>query len=221
MLLRIACRTAEWPADLEAGLQQLWQQQPSAESPASVGIFELAPLRKDDVRVIAEAGGVRAEEFLKEVNRISADQFANRPITLRFLLSSFRNGSGLPSRKADLYREGCLILCDEPRKDLRRGRRHQKLSSGLRFAVAARLAAVSVFSRRTAIWTSPRGIAIPDGDVRIDELLGREQFAKEVAELTEHAVRETVDTGLFRSHGPHRLGFSHEATDIAHCQDLK
>jgi hypothetical protein len=111
LLLRIACRTAVWPADLEAGLQQLWreQEQPPAESLARVGVYELAPLRKDDVRTIAEASGVPGEEFLKEVDRVGAQQFANRPITFRFLLNSFRNGSGLPSRKTDLYRGGCLI----------------------------------------------------------------------------------------------------------------
>jgi hypothetical protein len=213
LLLRIACRTAAWPADLEAGLQQLWQEQkhPPPESPAPVGIYELAPLRKDDVRMIAEARGSRGEEFLKEVERFGVDQFANRPITFRFLLNLFHSSRGFPSRKIDLYREGCLVLCDEERDDLRRGRNPERLSSGLRFAVAGRLAAVSVFARRAAIWTASRGHAMPEGNVRQEELFGgAERFDKEVTEVTRNAIRETVDTGLFRSIGPHLIGFSHQ-----------
>jgi len=209
LLLRIACRTAEWPVDLEAGLQRLWKQK-SAEFPAPVGVFELAPLRRDDVCTVAEATGLRGEEFLKEVDRVGAHQFANRPITFQFLLNLFRSGKGFPARKVDLYREGCLVLCDEHRYDLRRRRNAEKLSAGQHFAVG-RLAAVSVFSRRTAIWTASRGNVMPDGDVRIDGLLGRkERFESEFTDVDENAVREALNTGLFHAIGLHRLGFSHQ-----------
>ncbi len=92
LFLRIACRTADWPADLEIGLQELWREQ-------TVGIFELAPLRQKDVRAAAEATGCPTNAFLAEVDRLSAAQFANRPITLRFLLSTFHTGKGLPLRR--------------------------------------------------------------------------------------------------------------------------
>lgn len=48
LFLRIACRTADWPANLEGGLKQLWGE-------TSVAVYELAPLRKIDV-VTAAAG---------------------------------------------------------------------------------------------------------------------------------------------------------------------
>jgi hypothetical protein len=202
--LRIACRTTEWPADLEEGLRRLWHQQ-------AIDIYELAALRRDDVRKIAKAALVSGEDFLAEVDRVGAAQFANRPITLRFLLNSFRTGKGLPKQRNDLYREGCLILCDEWRDDLRRSMRSQRFSSGLRFAVASRFAAVSVFSRRTAIWTAARRDAMPGGDVRIDELRGDpERFEREITEVTPEVARETIATGLFQSLGPGRLGFSHQ-----------
>jgi len=210
--VRMACRTTEWPADLEDGLHRLWAVYTPTELTKSVGIFELAPLRKIDVRDIARSRYVRSEDFLKEVNRLSAAQFANRPITLQFLLNAFRKAESLPSRKTDLYREGCLVLCDEWREDRRRGRQTQRLSSGQRFAVASRVAAVTIFSRRTAIWTASREKPILDGDVRIDELFGGDEaFGREtIRDVGANALREAADTGLFRSVGPYRLGFSHQ-----------
>lgn len=41
LYLRITCRTADWPNSLEEGLKQLWGQK-------SVGVYELAPLRRVD-----------------------------------------------------------------------------------------------------------------------------------------------------------------------------
>jgi hypothetical protein len=132
LFLRIACRTVAWPQDLERGLKRLWPQSAGADSSEAVQIYELAPLRRDDVRTYAYASGVAGDDFLKEVERVSAHQFANRPVSLRFLLKLLRTRKELPSRKTDLYGEGCLVLCDENRDDLRRKQRPHKLSAGLR-----------------------------------------------------------------------------------------
>lgn len=207
--LRISCRTAEWPPDFEAGLQDLWHRFCRRDE-EPIGVFELAPLRKADVLAAVEATGLSGELFLKEVERVGGAQFANRPITLKFLLNSFGAGLGLPSEKAVLYREGTRVLCDEWRHDRRRNRHPLSLSSGLRFAVAGRLAAVSVLSCRAAISTAPRGDVVADGDVRSDDLLGEERYGRESVQLGEQAVRETLDTGLFRTLGPNRFAFSHQ-----------
>jgi hypothetical protein len=199
--LRIACRTTKWPVDSERGMRALWQEQ-------NVGIYELAPLRRQDVRAAAEAKQLPADAFLHEIDRLGAAPFASRPITLKFLLNSYARAKELPSQRPELYRQGCLALCDEWREDRQRSR---KLSGGLRFAVAGRLAAVNVFSQRTAIWTAPRGMLMPAGDVLRDEFLGRkERFDGEVTIVRESAIREATDTGLFRSIGPYRLDFSHQ-----------
>jgi hypothetical protein len=176
--LRISCRTAEWPPDLEAGLQELWHGLSSAGDDEPVRVFELAPLRKTDVVAAAAAVGIPSERFLEEVERVGAAQFANRPVTLKFLLSAFYLGKGLPPDKIDLYREGTRVLCDEWREDRRRNKHPLSLSPGLRFAAAGRLAAINVLCCRTAISTAPLGNAAPDGDVRIDELGRRDPEEK-------------------------------------------
>jgi hypothetical protein len=149
--LRIACRAAEWPADLETWLTELW-------GAANVAICELAPLRRRDVRAAAEAIGCPADDFLAEVDRLSAAQFANRPITLDFLLKSFQRSKKLPALRTELYRSGCLVLSDEIRSDLRRSRRGQRLSSGQRLAVARMLASIIVFCQRPLFGWGRSGI---------------------------------------------------------------
>ena len=104
--LRIACRTADWPVGLEANLRELWGAD-------NIGVYELVPLRKNDVRVAAAAIGVDGDEFLAEVRRLRIASFANRPVTLRFLLNTFQKTATLPTRRIELYGEGCLCLAEE------------------------------------------------------------------------------------------------------------
>jgi hypothetical protein len=199
--LRIACRTAAWPAELESGLRELWAHE-------SVGVFQLSPFRRSDVHHAVESCGFRAADFLREIAHLGAAPLANRPITLLFLLNLWGRGKGLPSTRTDLYREGCLVLCDEWRENRRRERR---LSSGLLFAIASRAAAVLTFCGYTAIWRAPRSEPPEGQDVRLDELLGRhESFERETINVGQSEMNEALDTGLFQSKGAHRLGFSHQ-----------
>jgi predicted NACHT family NTPase len=200
--LRLACRTADWPMDLENGLAELWGEH-------AVAVYELAPLRSDDVRMLAEARGYSAAEFLDQVDRIGVSSLASRPITLEFLLNQFAKGEELPANRAALYEEGCRVLCDEWQESRSR---EQKLSSGLRLAIASRVAATLTYCSRTAVWRGPRHKAAPSDDARLDELLGaREVFDKEVLEQVGLSdLKETLSTALFRSRGRQRVGFSHQ-----------
>jgi hypothetical protein len=202
--LRIGCRTTDWPADLERGLKELWGDE-------EFQAYDLAPLRRTDVAAAAVAVGCEPDDFLGDVDRLAASQFANRPVALGFLLKSRMAGHPMPERRADLYREGCHLLCDEPRDDLRRSARRQTLSAGQRLAIARRLAATTIFCQKTAMWTGPLRELPPQPDIPIDELLGgEEQYDRQTVVVSQHAIQETLDTGLFRSLGPHRIAFGHE-----------
>ena len=88
--LRIACRTAEWPASLEQTLVEIWGHQ-------GVGVVEIAPLRQCDVLAAAEAEVTDAEAFLTEIVKRGVQPFAINPITLKFLLGLFSQSSELPA----------------------------------------------------------------------------------------------------------------------------
>lgn len=98
--LRIACRTAAWPASLEDGLKELWGRD-------AFGAYELAPLREQDVAAATTAHGLDSEAFLLAVDRAEVSPLASRPLTLDFLLRLHQQTGGFPSNRADLYAQGC------------------------------------------------------------------------------------------------------------------
>jgi hypothetical protein len=205
--LRVACRTLEWPPVLEAGLRSLWGED-------VVKIYELAPLRRRDIAEAAQVCELDPEAFLTEVERSDAIALAIKPVTLRFLLGAYRHGRGLPANRWELYEQGCRILCGEgnPSRRERDLRRNAALSTAQRFAVAARLAAVTVFANRAAVWIGPDDGDVPESDLRLTEVCGAsEEYAGQAVEVTESAVREALNTGLFNSRGAGRMGWAHQS----------
>ena len=107
LLLRIGCRTAEWPTNLlETGLKTLWGEE-------GFGAYELAPLRRVDVASAAIANGLDPEAFLEAVHEAGTAPLAIKPVTLGFLIDSYRTTGEFPTKQADLYFEGCWRLCEE------------------------------------------------------------------------------------------------------------
>jgi predicted NACHT family NTPase len=207
LYLRIACRTAVFPNILEEGLKGLWQE-------SNVGIYELAPLRRIDVQASVAAHGLDANTFLQEVNRKGVAPFAIKPITLRFLLNTFQKNNGqfpADQKLVDLYLDGCRSLCEEQNQSRRGSRQIGKLGVTQRVIVAARIAAVTVFANRFAVWTEPNSGNVPREDVLLEELcLGDEIANERQLQVTRDAIEEVLDTGLFSSRGSGRIGWAHQ-----------
>jgi hypothetical protein len=131
--VRIACRTAVWPSDtLEPALCRIWGD-------SAVGVFELAPLRRRDVVAAAEAMGIEADDFVREVYSVSAVPFAIKPLTLNLLLALFKKDGRLPRSAAEIYFRGCLKLCEEQNPSRRDARRHGAYNAAQRLRVASRI----------------------------------------------------------------------------------
>ncbi len=207
LYLRIACRTAVFPNFLEEGLKELWQE-------SNVGIYELAPLRRIDVQASVAAHGLNANTFLHEVDRKGVVPFAIKPITLKFLLNTFEKNNGqFPADQTlvDLYLDGCRSLCEEQNQSRRGSRQIGKLDVTQRVIVAARIAAVTVFANRFAVWTEPSSGNVPREDVLLEELcLGDEIANERQLQVTRDAIEEVLDTGLFSSRGSGRMGWAHQ-----------
>ena len=214
LLVRIACRTAEWPTFLEVGLEQAWEK-------SNVGVYELAPLRHADVIEAAHVNELDSEAFLQEIDDREAMSLAIRPIALNLLINIFRRSGKLPSRRVELYHQGCRLMCKETSSSRLAAGLVGEYSADQRLAAAARIAAGTVFGQRYAIWTDMDSGDVPDEDVTIQELsqefesAGGTQF-----EVTESVIRETLATGLFSSRGPRRMGWAHQTYAeflAAHC----
>jgi len=206
LYLRIACRTAVWPKVLEEGLEQLWGKD-------SVGVYELVPLRRVDVREAANANGLDSDAFLQKVNTKNAVPLAIKPITLKFLLNTYRRkGQFSPDQRLhELYLEGCRLLCTEINPSRCASKLIGDFDFEQRLIVAARIAAVTIFANRFAIWTEVDLGDVPDEDVPLKTLCwGSESISGREFQVTEAAVRETLDTGLFSARGLNRMSWAHQ-----------
>jgi len=205
--LRLACRTFVFPEILEEGLKELWKE-------ANFETYELAPLRRVDVSEAAKAEGFSSDDFLKEIDQKDIVPLAIKPITLRFLLNTYRRHSGqFPSnqRLHELYLEGCKVLCEEINESRRGSNRIGNLDTEQRLIVAARIAAVTIFTNRFAIWTGIDQGDIPAEDVFLQRLyFGCEKANGREVEVTREAIKEVLDTGLFSSRGLYRMGWAHQ-----------
>ncbi|MEH2074441.1 MAG: hypothetical protein V7K57_08610 [Nostoc sp.] len=206
--LCIACRTAVWQPVLEEGLKQIWGKD-------NVGIYELAPLRRIDVSKATKIEGIdNPEAFLEEINRKNVVPLAIKPITLEFLIKTYRSYSGKfpPNlRLHELYLEGCLWLCEERNKSRISSKLKGNLKRQERLIVAARIAAIAIFGNKFAIWTGIQS-DVPDDDVLIEKICqGSESVDGREFEITVEAVEKVLDTALFSSRGElSRMGWAHQ-----------
>ena len=201
--VRITCRTGDWPSTLETSLMSLWPN-------GQVGIYELLPLRKVDVTTAAEDNNLGATRFLDEVAAKGAVPLAIKPITLTMLLQRFSRDSALPSNRARLYELGCRALCEESRAR-REGGLGGNLSADQRLQVASRIAAVTVFGNRFAVWTGGEFDDIPPEDVVMRQVAGGVEGAEGGSfDVDEPAIRESLGTGLFSSRALHQVGWAHQ-----------
>jgi hypothetical protein len=134
-------------SSLEEKLEQLKDSWGEA-----VGIYELAPLRQVDVFEAARVNNIDPDAFLDEVYKREAAPLVIKPVTLTLLLNTYSWDGQFPTTQKDLYYQGCRQLCEETNQD-RRDSFTNNLTVNQRIIVAARIAAIIVFSNRTAIWT--------------------------------------------------------------------
>lgn len=202
--LRIACRTADWRKMLEDSLKEIWGKE-------SVEIYELVPLRRIDVEEAAKANGLDSDKFLKEIEKKEVVPLAIKPITLNFLINTYRKNQQFPQTQNDLYKEGCLLLCEESNESRRSARLEGNCSAEKRFIMAARIAYITTFSNRFAVWTERDRGDVPEEDVTVQKISGGKECANGEEFLVDNnAIKETLGTGLFSSRGENRMGWAHK-----------
>ena len=201
LYLRIACRTVNWPSALESGLKEIWGND-------NFSAFELTPLRRLDVVEAAKSNNLAPDLFLADIDRMEAVPLAIKPVTLQFLINSYLKTGRFPSKQADLYRQGCQILCEETSDSRRSAGLIGDFTAEERLTVASRIAAITVFSNRYAVWTGFDHGNVPEEDITISELgTGSEIINGRNFQVTEAAIKETLGTGLFSSRGMDRMGW--------------
>lgn len=199
----IACRSGEWPSSLEENLKELWKDQ--------VKVYQLCPLRKKDVIEAAKNYSLNSDNFLQEIQNKGVTPLAIKPITLQMLIKLYKQNNKLPKTQQGLYEEGCLLLCKENNKDRSSARAVTKLSEKQKLILAGRIAVITIFTNRSAIWVGSDSDSFSEEYLTVSEICGEtEAFNCEPFWVDESKVRECLQTGLFSSHCPHSLVWSHQ-----------
>jgi len=176
--LRIACRTNRWDERLGKSLAGWW---PDDECQT----WELQPLSAGDIKQAATAARLDGEGFFEAIEQLDAEHLARWPVTLLFLLGSYRTHESLPATRCDLYEEGLGAMLREHERR-REERRLKALAGGgpMRRKVIDYLALLSVFTGRTLI----------DPDL----VVGEPSEALAVADLEGAPIGSPVGLDVFR-----------------------
>lgn len=204
--LRISCRTGDWPETLTNEFYDIWGEE-------SVGVYELAPLRRKDVIEAAQTLGLDAPCFIEAIEKKEIQSLASNPINLKFLLEEFKDNRQFPNSRSELFFRGCEHLCTENNPDRESVNQLGHLSPARRLALASRIAAVMIFCNRSSILTKSNAIDLDETNLTLSMLQeGDETTGSYTFSFTERDLRETVtQTALFSGRGPNRFGFAHQS----------
>src|SRR5215208_6098016 len=181
LFIRIACRTAVWPFSFEQGVRKLWEK----IDKEAVGVYTLAPLRRRDILEAAIKNQL-GEAFIGDIEQVGVVPLAVKPITLKFLLKTYRKG--FPNTQLELYEEGCLELCRELGETRQEKGLVGAFSAEQCLAVASRIASLTMFCGKAAVYTLPSPLDKPDEDLTVEQLAGGTETVKE----NEFVVSETA-----------------------------
>ena len=166
-------------------------------------------MRRKEIIEAAESEGIPPDPFLSEVKKKSVEPLAMMPVTLQFLLNEWQNNHQLPSTRVELYERSCKYLCKE-RDTHRTGQDHHTQPAKQHIAVASRIAAITIFCNKSAIWIGEDPCNIPDDSVTPEDLSdGKEKIDGDELQVGERVIKETLKTAFFSAHGQNRAVWNH------------
>lgn len=199
LYLRVACRTANWPAFLREMLDKEFGKD-------NVRVQEMLPLRRGDAATLLREAGVEPDDVLSSVEATRVAPLAARPLTLNLLRASIDPIGRFPQTASELYRRGLLALADEM-NPMRRNAGFAAGGAAERLDVASRIAAITIFGGRPSIWIG-RIAEAEEATITVDECLPPDFVLKAHTSRSE-VIDATLGTGLFTGKGESRLEWAH------------
>lgn len=190
--LRIVCRDIDWSFRIAESLKNLWQiKMPVNENDQEktyVQVYQLAPLRHEDIVLAAKTNGIDAKHFLETIDNRGVSDLAKIPLILEFMLARYKKTSDIGNNRRQLYREACQQLCE-----LYNAENIEKiLDTTERLQYAQTLMAILVLGNKYAITND-----IADANIN-SSVIYLQTFSKE---LDKKAIEETLSTSLFKGTG--------------------
>ena len=197
LYLRMTSRTVDFPSTLENALPILWGKD-------NVGIYEMAPLRKKDVKEAANANLINPEQLIQSLIEKEIVPLAIKPITLDFIIKMYKEKNALPASKLELYRIGCKKLCEESNLSRReRSNAVNVLTTDQKYEIVGKIAAINIFCKKPIVYMGTEQSLTGD-EISISEILRTDES------LNELTIREVLDTGLFSGRDAEKFGFAHQ-----------
>ncbi|MGN4781086.1 NACHT domain-containing protein [Bacillus cereus] len=198
LTLRIASRIILEVFELEKELKKLWGED-------SCGIYQLAPLCKEDIIKALEENNISTKDFIKEIKNKNLVSFTGTPVTLQMLIGYYHTGYGvLPNSRIDIYKQGCRGLVSEVNPS-RKTKQSQagRLSEIECLNLISIIATITLFCNKSIVNTSGiLGVINKSeiGYVDIETIMKLER---------ESDVEEALRTALFVARGTNKYGWAH------------
>ncbi len=195
MRLLVACRTAEYPRDLTAVLEELT---------GSCTVADLAPLTRQQALDLVAGHGYPPEELIHAAVDAGAGALASVPLTLELLGRVFEAHRVLPRRASETFELAAERLAEEPVTGTH-------ATPAQRLAIAGRAATRMLLSGRRTLWNG-RALDASPGDLNISALAGgTESVATAAFEVTLPHVGEALRTAVFTGRSDERYAFRHSS----------
>ncbi len=140
--LRLICRSGYWTNDLDEFLKMYFGED-------NHEIFQIAPLSKNDILCLVDDEKINTS-FIDDVISHEVQPFAVNPVSLKLLITDYKQNKHLSITRSQLYENGCKALCSEP-KEYRQFQNPSSLSVDKSLAIASRIAALMVFCNKSHI----------------------------------------------------------------------
>jgi hypothetical protein len=195
LFLRISCRSLQWNdlGEFQKFLESFWNTSNDYQQ------LRLAPLSEQDVILAAISSEINnPNQFVAEIYNKNAEYFASDPTTLQMLINEFKKNSTLSSDQFEIYEKGCLAYCEETSGRVETGRA-SSLTKEEKYRIAARAAALIIFSNNESVWTTIDTGEHSERDILVKDILGytEKRVDNTNFDITEERIDIALDTRIF------------------------
>ena len=206
--LRISCRPGLWPDSLAHLLQGFYGGRDESAEVADPMLWDLLPLREQDVRRAVEEHGLDPQSFMREVEKAGAYSFSSRPLTLKLLIRTMTKEGQLPKTHVEMFRRGCSHLVDEHNRSRRESVNRPNVTRDRRLQIAQRIAAMTMFCGKPLIARTASSEAPSDSAIlTAAEVRG----SATLEDISQRELDETLDSGLFSYQNSDTVRWTHPA----------
>lgn len=203
VFLRVTCRTSDLPKEFQSEISSIFSE--------NLKSVELAPLRKEDIKLAAQEYGIDEEAFFSAIYEKELGALASRPITLNMLIKEYLDYGKISEDINEVYEKGCLYLLEDSEDRIEAGYK-STLTQSQRLIIAERIAANLILCNYSNLYTGTIH-ELKKVDLNVDEIdRGKELIPTigETIEVHKEAIDEVIQTSLFKSLGGRRFSFTHQ-----------